>query len=156
MGYRSEVAYAVRLGSVDEDTQKQLASNEINLDDVWAMFIAEIKTKCDRAFASCEWDNGEIGIKIDDKARTLRFHEIALKWYEEYEDVQSHEKILDIANEYNQRYKDDYNLPELFDVAFVRIGEEEEDCETRYGGINGNDLLYPIRYIGGDMASQDH
>ena len=46
MGYRSEVAYGIRLSRSHEDDgqlMEQLKANDMNLDDIWNMFIAEVK-----------------------------------------------------------------------------------------------------------------
>lgn len=148
MGYRSEVAYAVRLSrnhEHDEQLMAQLKANDIDLDDLWGMFIADIKVNCELAI-SCKQ------IRVDHKQRWLAFREGGLKWYADFEDVQSHEKILDIVCEYNKRYVDDYNLPELFDLSFVRIGEDPEDIDHRISG-EGYDMFHPVTVMDGEFAN---
>ena len=144
MGYRSEVAYGIRLSRSHEDDgqlMEQLKANDMNLDDIWNMFIAEVKVNCGLAVS-------EKLIVADHKQRRLKFHMTDLKWYADFEDVQSHEKIIDIACEYNKRYVDDYNLPELFDVSFVRIGEDPEDIDHRISG-EGYDMFHPVTILDG-------
>ena len=144
MGYRSEVAYGIRLSRSHEDDgqlMEQLKANDMYLDDIWYMFIAEVKVNC--GLAVCEKL-----IVADHKQRWLKFHMTDLKWYADFEDVQSHEKIIDIACEYNKRYVDDYNLPELFDVSFVRIGEDPEDIDHRISG-DGYDMFHPVTILDG-------
>jgi len=148
MGYRSEVGYAVRLSKNhehDDQLMEQLKANEINLDDLWGMFIAEVKVSCKEAL---RWKQ----IKVDNQQRWLAYREGGVKWYADFEDVQAHEKILDIAEEYNQRYSDDYNLPELFDIAFVRIGEDPEDVDYKHRG-EGYDMFYPVTVLEGEFMS---
>lgn len=148
MGYRSEVAYGIRLSKNhehDEELMNQLKANEIDLDNLWNMFIAEVKVNCGLAVS-------EKLIVADHKQRWLKFHMTDLKWYADFEDVQSHEKIIDIACEYNKRYVDDYNLPELFDVSFVRIGEDPEDVDHRISG-EGYDMFYPETILSGAFVS---
>jgi hypothetical protein len=144
MGYRSEVAYGIRLSRSHEDDgqlMEQLKANDMNLDDIWGMFIADVKVNCGLAVS-------EKLIVADHKQRWLKFHMTDLKWYADFEDVQSHEKIIDIACEYNKRYVDDYNLPELFDVSFVRIGEDPEDIDHRISG-EGYDMFHPVTILDG-------
>lgn len=149
MGYRSEVAYAVRLSrnhEHDEQLMAQLKANDIDLDDLWGMFIADIKVNCELAISYKQ-------IRVDHKQRWLAFRECGLKWYADFDDVQAHERILDTAVEYNRRYVDDYNLPELFDMTFVRIGEEIDDVEQRNSG-EGYDMFYPVTVMEGAFMSE--
>jgi hypothetical protein len=155
MGYRSEVAYAVKLDKYhenDKELMAQLKANDLNLDDIWQMYITEIKIKCPIAISNSN-DYGET-LMANHKERWLRFHDHDLKWYENYEGVQQHHMILDIAKEYNKRYSDDYNLPDLFDTAFARIGEEDGDIDAWFDN-EGMDMFYPVTLIEGDFMAKE-
>jgi len=64
----------------------------------------------------------------------LVYHEDYIKWYPDYEDVQMHERFMKCAI--------DVGYP----VDFVRIGENDEDIESRFSG-NSAYKLEVYRYI---------
>jgi hypothetical protein len=78
----------------------------------------------------------------------LKFYASDWKWYDEYDDVQCHERLLELAEEYITAQQEDDKLKHLsISYGFVRIGEETEDIDTKYGGDDGYSLLYPTRGI---------
>lgn len=144
MGYRSQVAWGVRITKnheSDSHLMQQLSANEINLDDLWNMFVTEARIKAPKAMSQ---------ITLNMKQRYMVFQHEDLKWYSDFEDVQHHDIIMNMAEEYNSRYEKDFNLPELFDMAFVRIGEDPEDVEEKHVG-EGYDMFYTVSVIEGSF-----
>lgn len=155
MGYRSEVAWGIRLSTnleSDNELMKQLKSNDIDLNEQWRLFVTEAKVRSPNVFNEQEYESDII--KADHTKRYMWFKAGGLKWYPEFDGVKEHHAIMDLAREYNSGYEDNYNLPRLFDVAFVRIGEESDDIETEYDG-EGYDMFYPVNYIDGDFNFSD-
>lgn len=72
------------------------------------------------------------------------------KWYSEYEDVQAFETIwshfCDLHEETDST-AENYEATLLIDGAFVRLGEDESDVETRYFGDDPYELVRPYRGI---------
>jgi hypothetical protein len=141
MGYRSEVGYAIQFNkniqwtdhATDED--KKLTG-----EGIFNTFIAEAKANEDTKLC---FDEDESPLQIDHENLLLKFHVDSWKWYDDYKDVQCHERLIDLAEE----YIDAQNNNQAISYGFVRIGEETEDIETKYGGDDGYSLLYPTRGI---------
>ena len=144
MGYRSEVAYRIVFGN----------------DDVMKLFLAEAKNKVETAmvFKDAEEDTEE-SITIRDKDREIYFHVHGWKWYDEFELVQAHLALLDLAKEYNEREvecdggvdeqgNEICKIQEAGDVsyAFARIGEDMGDNDI-WGSDDYWELLDIERHI---------
>ena len=141
MGYRSEVAYRIVFGN----------------DDVMKLFLAEAKNKVETAmvFKDAEEDTEE-SITIRDKDREIYFHVHGWKWYDEFELVQAHLALLDLAKEYNERQIETgetneegiHKIREAGDVsyAFARIGEDMGDNDI-WGSDDYWELLDIERHI---------
>ena len=120
MGYRSDVAYTIRFVS-DDDTKNRQS---------FYTFLAEAKSKA--AIAGCfnaHWNE----VEVDEVRLRINFTADNVKWYEDYADVQCHEALINLANEW---VNDEFNNSEIA-YRFVRVGEEPEDVETKTGGDAG-------------------
>ena len=132
MGYRSDVAYKIEF--YDEDQ--------------WNVFLIEAKSKPDIRLCFEDQD-----LEVDYEKYELRFLCEGTKWYSDYPDVKCHGLLLDLCDEYNERL--DKKLegsppckPEyVASYLFRRIGEEEDDIESRYGGDPDWGWIELIRYI---------
>lgn len=126
MGYRSEVGYLILF------TEKE----------VYDQF--KVQYKLDPAYDECREDEPQ-SLSFDDDRLLVRFEVDDVKWYDSYPDVIAHHKLLDLADEYAEKYK-------CVSWVFVRIGEESGDIETRYGGDgDATSLLYPVSSLCWDM-----
>lgn len=106
MGYRSEVRYLVMF--YDKEVYDEF----------------KVKYALDPAFDIIR-DDDEL---FDDEMCMITFHSDWSKWYDSYPDVQAHKKLLEMADEFVERY------PEGIDWKFTRIGEEIDDIEIQSGG----------------------
>jgi hypothetical protein len=108
MGYRSEVAYQIVL------------KDKTTLND----FIARVMVLGGYERKALE----ECQIETSDKAEEcfINFYASDVKWYDDYPDVQGHEKLRQLALEWFDH--DDVG------VNFIRIGEELEDIVEEYEG----------------------
>jgi hypothetical protein len=144
MGYRSEVGYAIAfdrdLKYADDVPDKDKLLTGV---DVFNTFLAEAKSKDDTKLC---FEHDEL--EVQESSLLLKFYASDWKWYDDYDDVQCHEKLLELAEEYINSQQEDSKLKHLsISYGFVRIGEETEDIDTRYGGDDGYSLLYPTRGI---------
>lgn len=99
MGYRSEVAYAVRFDTL-EDKQKFVA-------------LAKIHPQFSAAIKECDY--------IDEDKKYFKFYAQDVKWYDDYDDVKMHMHMLKLVNE--------EPWSEVAGAKFVRSGEELGDTE---------------------------
>lgn len=117
MGYRSQVAYTVRFAHEDDTNNKQS----------FYTFLAEIKVN--------EVTAAIIGaLEIDEVKYSINFYRDDTKWYSSFPNVQAHEKVLDIADQW---CNDDGNHSGIW-YSFARVGEELEDNEYRTNGGMGH------------------
>jgi len=146
MGYQSEVGYAIQFDrniqwtdtATDED--KKLTG-----EDIFNTFIAEAKLREETKLC---FDEEESPLEINQEDLLLKFYVDSCKWYDDYEDVQCHEALLKLADEYIDSQENNQAMKHLtISYGFVRIGEETEDIDSRYGGDDGYSLLYPVRSI---------
>ena len=143
MGYRSEVAIGVRMNpDLVSGHEKIKTSPEM----FWKLFVSECRTKHPTVFKNA---SGWLDMKVIDDKYTLRMHEYEVKWYPDYDEVKAFESIIPIAEEYNNQYESD-----IFDCAFVRIGEESDDVDCRYVG-NGWELYDAHTSIAGDLTDEE-
>jgi len=120
MGYRSDVAYTIRFVHEDDTNNKQS----------FYVFLAEAKANA--ATAPCFGEQGWAEFQIDEADFRINFACNYVKWYETYADVQCHEALINLANEW---VNDEDNHSDIA-YMFVRIGEESDDIEERFGGEN--------------------
>lgn len=117
MGYRSDVTYIIECASTEEK-EKFVALAMLN--DTYKQALDECK-------------------HVKDNTPYLIGEFSDVKWYEDFEDVQCHMKLLQHIDEL-----DDKNV----NARFVRIGEETDDIEDNAYGPNGWDVeLYVSRVI---------
>lgn len=123
MGYRSDVAYKISFHNKDQ----------------WNVFLLEAKSKPETR--ACFEDED---LTVDYEHHELRFLAQAVKWYDDYPDVKCHSKLMDLCDEYNDR-----NDPVEYAVSYIfrRIGEDEDDCESRTGGDPDWDDVYLSRQL---------
>ena len=144
MGYRSEVGYAIAfdkdLKYADDVPDKDKLLTGV---DVFNTFLAEAKSREDTKLC---FKHDEL--EVQESSLLLKFYASDWKWYDDYDDVQCHEKLLELAEEYINSQQEDSKLKHLsISYGFVRIGEETEDIDTKYGGDDGYSLIYPTRGI---------
>ena len=143
MGYRSRVAIGIQM---NPDMVSELDTT-LTPEMMWKTFVTECKARHSIAFNN-EWAQMEVH---DDKY-TMRFMHDDIKWYEGYDFVADFEGTLAIAQEFNEQYETK-DHSELFDSAFVRIGEESGDVVTDYQG-NGWEMFDAVTNIHGTLTSQ--
>lgn len=119
MGYRSEVGYVIAF------TEKE----------VYDQF--KVQYKLDPEYDQCR-DDEPHDLYFNDNKQLVKFEASDVKWYDSYPDVIAHHKLLELADEYAEKYN-------CVSWSFVRIGEETGDIDTQYGG-NGEatSMLYPV------------
>lgn len=115
MGYRSDVLIAVAFSSKE------------HRDEVWAVYIMDPRVK-EHGLAAVwrNYDNGEYPV--------LYYRQDYVKWYENYDDVQGINHLVDVASDFAAER--DMN----FAAVSLRIGEETTDIETNDRYTN-NDML---------------
>lgn len=138
MGYRSQVVYAI------EPHEKGRGE--------WAMFIAEAKAKPETQQAmsvilgdckDIEYPYWKGGLDSENESILIEFDDV--KWYDSFDEVISFNALLDLAESYEN---------ERIDAAYIRIGEEEGDVETRY--VNeGYELVRAVSYYEVDGSRFD-
>lgn len=83
------------------------------------------------------------GLCVDttDDCWTLSFLQ-SCKWYESYTDVRMFTQLFDLLS-------DDPAL----DTAFIRVGEDDTDIETKYSGDDPYELLSLQRYVSLEIST---
>jgi len=140
MGYRSEVAYTIRF--------KDEAS--------YRLFIAEAKAKPETV--GCFPPNNDSHFEecaCDDTRFAITFHAEQMKWYPSYPEVIMHESLIQQAEDWvnseehraglKGEPKPDYTY--RLGYIFIRVGEESDDIEQRYGGDYEWDWMQVSRQI---------
>ena len=138
MGYRSQVAIGIQMNPdmvSDADTT-------LTPEMMWKTFASECKARHPKAF-----NNDGVQMEVHDNVYTIRFVHESIKWYEGYDFVADFEGTLAIAQEFNEQYE-----TEIFDSAFVRIGEESGDVVTDYQG-DGWQLFDAVTEIHGTLTT---
>ena len=124
MGYRSEVGYVIVFQEKEVYDQFKV---QYKLDDKFK--------HCWEDEANDDWSAPKL--EFNDDKKVVRFEAHDVKWYDDYDDVLCHHALLDLASEYDEKYKG-------VEWRFVRIGEEEGDIEVREGGTL--DMVYSYIY----------
>jgi hypothetical protein len=116
MGYRSQVAYAVR--GKKEDVIPVLMTLRLEGSTAIKEALNELSaSECDGVLTLAgQWSN--------------------VKWYPDYKNVTTLTAIFE-----KFKYEKNANERSLFDGAFVRIGEDDSDVETDYWGDDPYDLV---------------
>ena len=146
MGYRSEVGYAIRFNKDIEWTDHATDEDKkLTGADIFNTFLTEAKSNDDTKLC---FDENESPLEIDKERLLFKFYVDDWKWYDDYEEVQCHERLLELAEEYIDAQNNNQAMRNLtISWGFIRIGEETEDIDTKYGGDDGYSLLYPLRSI---------
>ena len=146
MGYRSDVGYKIKFdkeldwhASIPVEARQVMTSK-----DLFNTFLAEAKLRDDTKL--CFNDDDGV-LDIDENNLSIRFYASSVKWYESYPDVQCHEALLSLANEWIEQHDNDERFTSSpIRWAFCRLGEESDDVEERHGN-DGYDLVYTYRSI---------
>jgi hypothetical protein len=94
----------------------------------------------------------DLTITRDDVCATICLYGSGWKWYDSYPDVQRFEAIWEL---YKELYDETEGVePGRLCGAFVRIGENDDDTETRYFGDEGYELIQVSRAIHSEYSLQ--
>jgi hypothetical protein len=112
MGYRSDVKYVICL---PDDKAIANYMGEVNL------LLADkpdMKDVLDKITNSVEIEPAETGYTPKYKYQ-IRVHWEWVKWYEGYDWVESQERLMELALDYDGAW------------FFIRLGESDDDCEVK-------------------------
>ena len=146
MGYRSDVAYGVRVDEVNLGENATEEEKNLSADGIFLLMLTEMQQ--DEVAGKCFDSTYDINehLTVNKQNRTIAFYEDGVKWYESYADVKAHERLYQIAEEYAEQYgSETMNNP--VSCAFIRIGEETDDVEERGGGYDPWNIMYVSRNI---------
>ena len=142
MGYRSEVAYTIRFIPTNDDFEAQ---HKIDAKESFYTFLAEAKANTETSLAF-DWmwnkERGD-GMVIDENNLSINFTASHVKWYSDYPDVKCHEKLFELAEEWEE--DNDY-----IGGVFVRVGESNDDVVEECFGTGDYDWLSVTREINKD------
>lgn len=148
MGYRSDVGYKIRfdreldwLPSIPVEARQTITSKEL-----FNLFVAEAKTRNDTKLC---FDEDDGAFEVDEENLCIKFYAESVKWYEDFSDVQCHEKLIELADEWIHQHEDSERFYSPIRWGFVRIGEEHDDIEERHNN-DGYELVYVTRGISFD------
>jgi hypothetical protein len=174
MGYRSQVGYAIEFSKQHYQGSPDGYTEEMKVKDAYSKqlfytFLAESKVKRETMKA---WDDEvkdglyvKTGIAptsygceltVDEENQHIIFRAQDVKWYDSYEDVDAHNAMITLAEDYISGNEEERNLgeenEEYMSYTFVRIGEESDDVECKSGGNGETDnYLYPVSSIQWDI-----
>jgi hypothetical protein len=118
MGYRSDVAYAVKF---HHETEPEIAFAEFVRFVKWVKEEHKTTDTTDNThYTFNQEDDADDAFKIHHKNLMISAYFTDTKWYEAYASVKWHEQLLDKVHEYSTG-----------NYRFVRIGEEIEDTEIK-------------------------
>lgn len=180
MGYRSDVGYLIVFGvcKTPEEIAKRKADDEefskkldlegkevraIKMGEKWEKeyplwqkafktFLTDAKSRPEFRYIfedEMEYES----VVVDEERLYIKFSAESVKWYEGYEDVQCHAKFLDFVEQYTYDLEQSDDMNSIISWAFVRIGEDNDDVDSRTGGETyvASDLLYPVRSVQWDI-----
>jgi len=148
MGYRSEVAYGVKVHDINCNDEATEEEKNLSSDGIFLLMLTEMQQ--DEVARKCFDDTHEINkyLTIDKENRTIVFEAMdTLKWYENYEDVKAHERVYQIMEEYAELYAYRNNISNPVSCAFIRIGEDIDDLEERGAGYDPWSIMNVTRGI---------
>ena len=148
MGYRSEVAYGVKVDEINRNDEATEEEKNLSADGIFLLMLTEMQQ--DEVAGKCFDDTHEINkyLTIDKENRTIVFEAMdTLKWYENYEDVKAHERVYQIMEEYAELYAHRNNISNPVSCAFIRIGEDIDDLEERGAGYDPWSIMNVTRGI---------
>jgi len=148
MGYRSSVVYAI------EPSRKSIEGRKEYIPvDKWFVFLAEARNCPTTQLAmqmidrTGEWANNPKEVYwrggLDSKNNSILMEFEDVKWYDSFDNVISFNALFEMIE---QDYTDDVH------AGFVRVGEEQDDVETRY--VNeGYEIVRAVSYYEVDGSS---
>ena len=147
MGYRSEVAYGVKVDDIvwaDNATEEE---KNLSADGLFLLMLTEMQQ--DEVASKCFDSTHEINeyLTIDKERRTIAFYADSLKWYDSYEDVKAHERLYQIMVEYAEMYDSKQGMENPVSASFTRIGEDIDDLEERGAGYDPWSIMSITRGI---------
>jgi hypothetical protein len=133
------VAYTIRFTPIhtfpDEEQGEFPSDKDIKLcKESFYTFLAEAKVKLSGAV-------NDKCTKIDESNMAINFFADHVKWYESYEDVQMHEKLIQLSKDWA-----DMENKHIGGI-FIRIGEEMDDIVEEGWGEHDWDWLGVRREI---------
>ena len=147
MGYRSDVAYGVRVDEVNLGENATEEEKNLSADGIFLLMLTEMQG--DEVAKKCFDSTNDINdyLTIDKEARTIKFYADSVKWYDSYEDVKCHERLYHIMEEYANLYNSSASMENPVSCSFTRIGEEVEDIEERGSGYDPWSIMSVYRGI---------
>lgn len=136
MGYRSEVAYGIKVDDIIWSDQATEEEKNLSADGLFLLMLTEMQG--DEIAKKCFDNTYEINqyLTINKEARTILFYADSLKWYDSYEDVKAHERLYQIMEEYASLYDSKQGMENPVSCSYTRIGEEVGDIDERGGGYD--------------------
>jgi len=147
MGYRSEVAYGVKVDDIVWSDQATEEEKNLSADGLFLLMLTEMQQ--DEVAGKCFDKTHEINdyLTINKEARTILFYSDSLKWYDSYKDVECHERLYQIMEEYANLYDSKQGMENPISCSFTRIGEEMEDIEEKGSGYDPWSIMTVSRSI---------
>jgi hypothetical protein len=147
MGYRSEVAYGIKVDDIvwnDDATEEE---KNLSADGIFLLMLTEMQG--DEVAKKCFDSTNDINdyLTIDKEARTIKFYADSVKWYDSYEDVKCHERLYEMMVEYAELYDSKQGMENPVSCSFIRIGEEIEDIEESGSGYDPWSIMSVYRGI---------
>jgi hypothetical protein len=147
MGYRSEVAYGIKVDDIIWSDQATEEEKNLSADGLFLLMLTDMQG--DEITKKCFDDTYEINeyLTINKEARTIAFYADSLKWYDSYEDVKAHERLYEMMVEYAELYDSKQGMENPVSCSFIRIGEEIEDIEESGSGFDPWSIMSVYRGI---------
>jgi len=147
MGYRSEVAYGIKVDDIVWSDQATEEEKNLSADGLFLLMLTEMQG--DEVAGKCFDSTYEINdyLTINKEARTILFYSDSLKWYDSYKDVECHERLYEMMEEYANLYDSKQGMENPISCSFTRIGEEMEDIEEKGSGYDPWSIMTVSRSI---------
>ena len=147
MGYRSEVAYGIKVDDIVWSDQATEEEKNLSADGLFLLMLTEMQG--DEVAGKCFDSTHEINeyLTINKEARTILFYSDSLKWYDSYKDVECHERLYEMMEEYANLYDSKQGMENPISCSFTRIGEDMEDIEEKGSGYDPWSIMTVSRSI---------
>lgn len=152
MGYRSDVYYVIAFPSDDEMAAfiaqaKALSGQVISASDVIALGKQMNEGRWGNMVSALDECQIHWHKEADPTPPFIGFYTESVKWYETYDDVQSHESLISLAalcyyaggHVMTYFYPGGSSPPQSCSriaYEFMRLGEDDNDVEKREGGVS--------------------
>jgi len=138
MGYRSTVAYTIRFTPFPSPQEAEKGEFPTTADlkeckESFYTFLAEAKVKLSGAF--------DDDLMVDEANMALNYLVYDVKWYESYDDVQTHEGLMQLSKDWA-----DMENKHIGGI-FMRVGEETDDIVEEAWGEHDWDWMRIHRSI---------